>query len=137
MRQLGYTAHTVLEQERTGTLATVRLVPPGADDEDPVLDLLFSSSGIEAELVGSASEHEVFPQQSVPVAGKGYLIALKLLAVGDHRPNDLIDLHALVVVATDEDLDEARHAIDLITERGYNRDRDLPAALDDALSKWR
>ena len=40
------------------------------------------------------------------------------------------DLAALRAVATDADWLEAAHAVQLIEERGYHRDRDLRAALD-------
>jgi hypothetical protein len=52
-------------------------------------------------------------------------MALKLLAHSESRPQDLADLHALAAVATPEDWTVARDAARLITERGYNRGRDL------------
>jgi hypothetical protein len=51
----GYRILILLEQETSGRLATVRLQPPGGEDHGVILDLLFASSGIELEIVQSAS----------------------------------------------------------------------------------
>jgi hypothetical protein len=51
----GYRIDTVLEQETTGRLATVRLVAPGSGEHGVILDLLFASSGIETEVVERAT----------------------------------------------------------------------------------
>jgi hypothetical protein len=60
------------------------------------------------------------------------LIALKLLAQGDHRQYDAADLLGLAGVADNEESEweRARDGISLITDRGFNRDRDLFAALE-------
>jgi|GEM_PF-1826033 len=56
----------------------------------------------------------------------------KLLARDDEtRPQDLADLRALWAVATEADMIAARDAARLISERGFDRDRDLLAAPDD------
>jgi hypothetical protein len=47
----------------------------------------------------------------------------------DERPQDIVDLRALLKIATPSDLDRAREALQLITSRGFNRSRDLQAAL--------
>ena len=66
----------------------------------------------------------------LPVATVGYLIALKLLSRDDRqRPNDADDLASLREVATEADWSMAAEAVDLIRERGYDRGRDLAAAL--------
>jgi hypothetical protein len=90
-----------------------------------VVDLLFSSSGIEAEIVHAATPIAVFPQVSVPVAHTGHLLALKLLARDERRPQDDIDLRALLAVAKPSDLELTSQAIGLIVQRGANRGRDL------------
>ena len=46
------------------------------------------------------------------------------------RPQDRIDLGALVRVATPADLDEARHGVALIHTRGFQRERDLARDLE-------
>jgi len=134
VRQLqsdGYGVTALIEQEALRRLATVRLKPPQSADVS-VIDLLFASSGIEAEIVADAELIELLPALTVPVARVGHLIALKVLARDDlERPQDLIDLRALLKDAAPADLELARHAITLITSRGYHRDRDLARALDD------
>jgi hypothetical protein len=95
-----------------------------------LVDLLFASSGIEPEIVAAAERLEVLPGLTVPVAQVGHLIAVKLLARDDQtRPLDLADLRAILQVATPDDLALGRVAIELITERGFDRQRDLAAGL--------
>jgi predicted nucleotidyltransferase len=126
-----YHVHAVVEQEATHRLATARLVPAGEDESGVVLDALFASSGIEAEVAAAADSLEVLPGLRVPVATAGHLIALKLLARDDRtRPQDRVDLVALVAGATPADVAEARAAIALIEHRGFNRGRDLAADLE-------
>lgn len=116
---------SVLEQEGVGRLATVRLAP-SAEAGTPVVDLLFASSGIEAEIAIDAERMDVLPQLSLPVARTGHLIALKVLSRDDERrPQDLVDLRALLRVASTEELARAREALALITARGYHRGRNL------------
>ena len=125
----GYIATEVVEQESTGRLATARLT----HDDDPgvLTDLLFASSGIEPEIVVAAERLEVLPGLVVPVATVGHLIAMKLLARDDRlRPADADDLRALTDLADGHDWDLARASVSLITERGYDRSRDLVAALE-------
>ncbi len=129
----GFQLSAVIEQDRVGRLATVRLVAPGEPETGVVVDLLFASSGIEPEIARDADALEVFSGVVAPVARTGHLIALKLLARDDaSRPQDAVDLRALLGVATESDLSEAREGVRLITERGFDRGRDLAAALDKA-----
>ncbi|WP_245655246.1 hypothetical protein [Nocardia coubleae] len=59
---------------------------------------------------------------------------LKLLSRDDNtRPQDLADLHELIAAATEHDIQEARNAVRLITERGFHRGRDLEECLDTLL----
>lgn len=125
----GFVVDTAIEQVATGRLATARLRHP--ESGSLVTDLLFASSGIEPEVVASANSVEVLPGLRLPVASVGFLIALKLLARDDRqRPNDADDLASLRAVATGADWLESSHAVQLIEQRGYHRDRDLQAALD-------
>ena len=65
------------------------------------------------------------------VARTGHLVALTVLSRDDvNRPQDLVDLRALVKVASQEELALAHQAIELITARGYHGGRDLSAGLD-------
>ena len=126
LQSQGYVAQSTVEQEATGRLATVRLVPPGQAVSGVVADLLFASSGIEPEIVAAADPLEVFPGVILPVARRGHLIALKVLSRDDRtRPQDVIDLRALLERVSTEDLELARESLRLIRARGYHRDRDL------------
>ena len=116
-------AAEVLEQEYVERLSGVRLERSGSD---VIVDLLFASSGIENEVVTSATRLEVLPQLSAPVATTGHLIALKTLA---GRNQDLTDLGSLIPAASTEDLDVAREAVRLIHARGFNREQDVAADL--------
>lgn len=127
----GYRVLIILEQETTERLATVRLQPPGGEEHGVILDLLFASSGIEPEIVQAASWIEVFPEIELPVATTGHLLALKVLARDDERrPQDVIDIRALLEVATEGDVVTAKRALSLIMERGFHRNRDLLAELE-------
>jgi hypothetical protein len=129
----GYQLGTVLEQNAVGRLATVRL-QWSTESQGPIVDLLFASSGIEADIVREADLLEVLPQLTMPVARTGHLIALKLLSRNDvDRPQDVIDLRALVRAATDEELARAREAVRLIEARGYNRGRQLESRLEECI----
>jgi predicted nucleotidyltransferase len=135
LQSRGYATVTVLEQEAAGRLATVRLRPHLEGNLDVLVDLLFASSGIEPEIARMAEPLEILQGLSLPVARIGHLIALKLLARDDRqRPQDLDDLRALLKEAGARDLAEAREALRLIAERGYNRGKDLMAEFDRLLS---
>jgi predicted nucleotidyltransferase len=124
--QRRFTLATTLENQKHQRLSTVRLSRAPAT---PLVDLLFASTGIEAEIV-KAAEHLTVLQQQVPVARTGHLIAMKLLARNDRsRRNDAADLHALCGVADAEEWMRAEHAVQLVFERGFTRGRDLHAAL--------
>ncbi|MCY4077306.1 MAG: nucleotidyl transferase AbiEii/AbiGii toxin family protein [Acidobacteria bacterium] len=133
LRASGYRIASVLEQETVGRLATVRLAPTPTP-RATVIDLLFASSGIEAEIVEEAETIELLPRLPIRVATVGHLIALKVLSRDDEkRPQDSVDLRALLRVASEADLLRARLAIVAITDRGYGRGRDLVGALNDLL----
>lgn len=130
LRMRGYGIGSIVEQEAVGRLATVRLTPSPAP-RAPVVDLLFASSGIEPEVVARADPIEVLPRLTMPVAAMGHLIALKVLSRDDaRRPQDLVDLRALLGVASVTDLELARRALELIAARGYDRGRDLVADMN-------
>jgi hypothetical protein len=55
---------------------------------------------------------------------------MKLLARDDRsRPTEAVDVRELAAVASGCDWDLAKDAVRLVTERGFNRGRDLYAAL--------
>ena len=133
----GYRVAAQIEQEATGRLATVRLIPPGtAGRSGVVVDLLFASSGIEPELAAAAQLLEVFPGVVVPVATVAHLIALKILARDDrHRPQDRGDLRQLLDVAGEGEIERTREALERIRERGFHRGRDLRSGLESLLEE--
>lgn len=130
MMSNGYQMLATIEQEETGRLATIRLIPPVRNIRSVVVDLLFASSGIEPELVASAELREIDTGLVIPIARTGHLIAMKLLSRDDeNRPLDAADLIALREVADESERQLARDAVELITARGCHRGRDLRAAL--------
>ena len=125
LRARDYLIDAVVEQHAVGRLATVRLIVSQVP-QAPVVDLLFASSGIEAEVVAEAEPLDLLPKLRLGVARTGHLIALKVLSRDDEtRPQDLVDLRALLRVATSVELARARRALTLIAARGYHRGRDL------------
>jgi predicted nucleotidyltransferase len=129
LRTNGYCIEAIVEQEAVGRLATVRLTR-SSELQAPVIDLLFASSGIEPEVVAEAEPIELLPNLTIGVARTGHLIALKVLARDDvQRPQDLVDLRALLRVASPTDLVSARESLALIAARGYHRGRDLVSEL--------
>ena len=134
LRTSGYEVTALVEQDAVERLATVRLAVEG-DAEGPVLDLLFASSGIERELVAGAEPIELLPGLTVKVARIEHLIALKVLSRDDERrPQDLVDLRALLRTASMGEVDLAREALRLITTRGFHRGRELLPQLDALLT---
>jgi hypothetical protein len=124
----GYQIATILEQEATGRLATVRLV--SAVDGITVVDLMFASCGIEPEVVAGATPIEL-AGTIIPVANRGHLVAMKLLARDDvTRPQDAADLVALRAKLESADIEVARAACRLIEARRANRGRDLERAFE-------
>lgn len=137
LRARGYDIEAIVEQEAVGRLATVRLTRT-AQPQAPVIDLLFASSGIEREVVTEAERLELLPGLIIGVARTAHLIALKILSRDDAtRPQDLIDLHALLRVASAADLTRTGELLAHITARGYHRGRDLPAELRELVGNVR
>lgn len=128
----GYTLKLALEQQALRRLATVRLLAPGEPDEGIVIDLLFTSSGIEPEICRDAERLEIAPRLTVPVAHAGHLVAMKILALAPDRPQDGVDLRALVSGLTEEDRRRAIDGVALIEARGANRGK----ALGGELARW-
>jgi hypothetical protein len=134
----GWRVVAAIEQNVAGRLAAVRLALAAEDEGGAVVDLLFASSGIEAEIVGAADRIEAVPGFAVPVARLGHLIALKVLARDDRaRPQDRVDLAALLTRAGAAALSDARASLELVTGRGFARGRDLLAGLTAAVDEFR
>jgi predicted nucleotidyltransferase len=132
----GYLIETVIEQDTTDRLSTVRLISRG--EVVMFIDLLFASSGIEPEVVSNAEEVEIFSGVSTLVATIPSLIALKVLSANrTTRLQDILDLQHLIKEATAADIDSAGNLLDLITERGFNREKDLPKEFEQYLLDFR
>lgn len=132
LRASGFRLRMSLEHDALGRLAAVRLTPPGEPDEGVVVDLLFTSSGIEPEICRDADRLELTPGLTVPVAQAGHLVAMKLLSIAPERPQDGVDLHALIPKLNDTERKRARIATARIEELGANRARPLR----DDLERW-
>ena len=129
----GYRVIASLEQEAVGRLATVRLQSPSEGPEGVVVDMLFASSGVEPEIVRASEVLEALPGLPVPVARVGDLLALKVLSNGPERPQDQIDIVALLRLADEAEMGRARQTAALIVERGFGRGRDLLGLLAEYL----
>lgn len=137
LQSRGWAVVTAIEQDAAGRLATVRFAPAAEGAPGTVVDLLFASSGIEPEIVAAADPIEIIPALVAPVARPGHLIALKILARDDRtRPQDRVDLAALLARADAAALREAQESLALVTRRGFQRGRDLLGALDAALTEF-
>jgi Nucleotidyl transferase AbiEii toxin, Type IV TA system len=121
---LGFQIDLLLEQKQKDRIATVRLIKKSA--KSVFVDLLFSSSGIEAEVAGDAEPIEVFPNVVVNTAQLHSLLALKVLSADPKsRPQDELDIKNLLAMANSQDLKAAEILVRLIEERGFQRGKDL------------
>lgn len=140
LRDRGYLDGDSMFHRETGRLSTVRLQQRD-DESGTCCDLLFAMSGIEGEVVAAAEPLEVLPGLVSPVATRGHLLALKVLALRPDRPQergqDLTDIRALLRVADDDELERARQALELISRRGYDRGKDLEATFREQLRQFR
>jgi hypothetical protein len=133
MRQAGYVPFKLVEHELQRRLATARL----ESGEGTVVDLLFASSGIEPEIVQRAENLSLEEVGAIAVARAEELLAMKVLSMTPKRPLDRGDAHNLILFNPDLDLEAVRDNLRLITARGYHRDRDLAALLDEVLAEVR
>lgn len=132
--QFGFLIDDVFEHEVTKRMATVRMISPG---ENPMyVDLLFATSGIENEIVDASEEAHLFSNINARVANVPSLIALKVLSARESRMRDIVDLQSLFEVSSPQDIAEARRLLDLITKRGYNRNKDLQKDLDGYIAQF-
>lgn len=125
LQSRGFAVRLVLEQQALGRLATVRLLAPGEGESGIVVDLLFASCGVEPEICDAAEQLEVLPGLVLPVAQVGHLVAMKLLAVTEDRPQDEMDLRTLLRHLSTAEHDRALAALDQIESRGANRGKAL------------
>lgn len=125
LKQSGYVVVATVEQDVAGRLATVRL----RDPEGVVCDLVFSTSGIEREVVESAERLEVLPSVMVPTAAAEALLAMKVLSVTPGRPRDLDDIRAILRANPQLDVAAVVTLLESIERRGYARGQSL-------IAKW-
>ena len=125
LKSRGYTAVASVEHEAQSRLATIRLRSP----QGVKVDLLFASSGIEAETINRAPPVALPSVGAVPIARAEELLSLKVLSMTDERLQDRIDARNLLRVNVELDLDCVRENLRLIAERGYARKQDLSAKL--------
>jgi hypothetical protein len=123
----GYRSVPVSGRSEAAGPRIVHLISPAPQRRTVFVDLLFTVSGIEPELVAAADRITVLGRQ-IPVAKLGHLLALKLLA---KRPQDQMDGARLILAASEREIRRAREALDLIDARGFarNEGRDLQAEL--------
>ncbi|PIW00716.1 MAG: hypothetical protein COW42_06955 [Deltaproteobacteria bacterium CG17_big_fil_post_rev_8_21_14_2_50_63_7] len=136
----GFRLLVTLEHQDAGRISTVRMLAPQRPGEESlIVDLLFASSGIEAEIVGEAEVLEIMSGLYFPVASTGHLISMKVLSsTTSLRLQDQLDLTQLVAVASADELHTARESIHKIVRRGFGRGRseaDLLDALNQFLSR--
>lgn len=130
----GFALQLSLEQRALGRLAAVRMTPPGETAEGIVVDLLFASSGIEADICAAAETVQVADGIAIPVATAGHLLAMKVLSRSAERPQDDMDLRGLLGVLTGDDRRRALVAADQIERIGANRGKPLRAELEALLA---
>lgn len=130
MIRYGYRPVAELDQKHGDRLLAMRLIAPydvGADPDEgqPIADIICRLCGIEQETVADATDVCLFPGLVLPTAKIPHLIAMKLVSESDHRHQDRADLQALIAVATPAEIAEVERLLDLVTARGYARDKDL------------
>ncbi|HEY5960778.1 MAG TPA: nucleotidyl transferase AbiEii/AbiGii toxin family protein [Polyangiaceae bacterium] len=124
LKGLSYQIRATVEQDAVGRLATVRLLSPA----EVKVDLLFASSGLEAETVARAEWVEQGTGK-LPVARAEELVAMKVLSADERRLQDHLDFRSLITVGS-VDLDTVRSNLELIETRGFARMQDLQAKLE-------
>lgn len=125
----GFRPIATVEHESVGRLSTVRLGSP----EGVVVDLLFASCGIEAEITARALDVELPQMGALPVARAEELLAMKVLSMRDARLQDRLDALRLIELAS-ADLDVVRANLVLIEQRSYHRGQDLRKKLEELLA---
>jgi hypothetical protein len=122
-----------VEQEERGRLATVRLSSPLGF----IVDLLAASTGIESEVIASATLVDFEGVGPIPVASAEDLLAMKLLSARVGRARDWDDARGLLETNPELDLALVRTRLKLILTRGFSRKEDLLTKLERLLSEAR
>ena len=131
LRAAGYEIAAIVEDEDTGRLSTVRL----RSRARILIDILTASSGVEREIVEREGARAAPPRVviegvgALPVAAVEDLLATKILAMSERRPQDAIDAGALIDTWPELDVSQVRERLTLIRERGFDRGEDLEQKL--------
>ncbi len=125
----GYEIAALVEHDVRERLSTVRL----RSRSKIYVDLLAASSGIEAEIIASSTHVDLPHVGPLLVASATDLLATKVLAMSDARPQDRIDARGLLLTNPSLDVEAVRARLALIRQRGFDRDEDLDAKLDAVL----
>jgi hypothetical protein len=129
----GYEIAALVEHDARDRLSTVRL----RSRSKIFIDLLAASSGIEAEIVDAATSVDIPHVGPITVARAEELLATKVLAMSDARPQDRIDARSLLLANPDIQLEAVRERLALIRARGFDRDEDLEGKLETVLQSIR
>ncbi len=126
LQQRGYRIASLLQHEPTGRLATVRM----RSSSGTIVDLLASSCGFDNEVVERATRVHIPSVGDIPVARAEELLAMKVLAFEPARRHDRSDALGILELNPELDLASVRQTLQLVSERGFDRGRDLMARLD-------
>lgn len=129
LRPHGLVPFSLVEQVATGRLATARL----RNEHGMICDLLLATTGIEPRIVRGASSVELHAGLALPVASAEHLLAMKILSWDHERPQDLLDIRALLQAAPD--LVQVRAALRSIEAAGAHRQQDLTRKLHGLLEE--
>jgi hypothetical protein len=129
----GYEIAALVEHEKRGRLSTVRL----RSRSRIYVDLLAASSGIEGEVIATATVVDIPNVGELRVARAEELLVTKVLSMSDARPQDRLDARGLILTNPGLDLESVRARLALIRDRGFDRDEDLETKLEAVLSSVR
>ena len=115
-------------------LSVARLLSPGDRQSAVGVDLHFTFSGIEEEIVAGAEICEVLPCLQVPLARTEHLIALEILA---GRFKDLADARLLWEHASPHSQVRIAEILERLRERGFHQGKDLQAEFARLLESFR
>lgn len=87
------------------------------------IDIIFSSTEVEKEITNHVQKVEILPNLIIPIARRGHLVAMKLLAINSRERTeektltDKADILSLLKSAKEKDIEDAKKLARLINER--------------------
>ncbi len=108
-----YKEESLLVRRSNGDVIGIRFFTPDTKSRQPNLDLLFSATGIEEEIIRDAEPVELWGRK-IPTATISDLIAMKTLSACDRGGQDSVDLEKLLERATKADIERARQRLERI-----------------------